>query len=72
MRRAPRLDSVLMAAGVALGLVAAVLFAFGVQPQLPPWVLRLVVYKLAFIGALGLLGAGAALRRRARRRDGVT
>jgi MYXO-CTERM domain-containing protein len=55
-----------MAAGFVLGMVAAVLFALGVEPHLPPAVLRLVVYKMAFLGALGLFAAGAVLRRRQR------
>jgi hypothetical protein len=58
-----------MAAGFVLGVVAAVLFALGVEPRLPPAVLRLVVYKLAFLGALGLFAAGAVIRRRQRRAE---
>ena len=58
-----------MGAGFALGMAAAVLFALGVEPHLPPAMLRLIVYKLAFLGALGLFAAGAVIRRRQRREE---
>ena len=71
MMRRVSLGSALMVAGLALGLAAAILFALGVEPRIPPALLRLAVYKLAFLGAVGLLGAGAVLRRRARRTRGA-
>lgn len=67
MRRST-IAALLLGMGVAVGLAAAVALALGLEPpHLSPFLYRVVVYKLAFIAALGLIAAGAALRRWARR-----
>jgi hypothetical protein len=49
--------------GVLVGALAAVGFVADIVPDLPPAVLKLVIYKLTFIGGLGLIVFGAFLRR---------
>ncbi len=56
-----------MGAGLALGAVAVLGYAFDIVPELPPEVLKLVLYKLVGIGAFGLIVFGALLGRLSRR-----
>jgi hypothetical protein len=53
--------------GLAVGTVTALALAFGVVPRLSPFMVKVVIYKLAFFGAAALLVAGAVLRRWARK-----
>jgi hypothetical protein len=53
--------------GVLVGALAAVGYVADIVPDLPPAVLKLVIYKLTFIGGLGLVVFGAFLRRIASR-----
>jgi hypothetical protein len=51
-----------------VGVVAVVALLFGIEPgRLPPFLVKVALYKLAFIAAAGLLVAGALVGRRARR-----
>lgn len=69
MRRTT-LATLLLGGGLLLGLAAAVGLALGAgPPRLSPFMLKVVMYKLAFIAALGLITAGAFVRRWARRSD---
>jgi hypothetical protein len=65
-----RIASVLMALGVAIGVVdgGAILFHIGLAGV--PWLVNVALAKLGFIAALGLLGGGAVAGRLSRRREG--
>jgi hypothetical protein len=67
MMRRIRLANAFLYAGLVVGLVTAAALAFDVVPRLSPFMMKVVIYKLAFIGAAVLLAAGAILRRWARR-----
>jgi uncharacterized membrane protein YedE/YeeE len=58
-----RFGDFLIGFGLVVGIGAVVGYESGLIPNLPPAVLKLVIYKLAFIGALGLFAAGALMRR---------
>lgn len=59
----------LLILGVLVGSAAAVALALGLRvDQLPPWMITVGMYKLAFIAAGGLFVAGAVLGRAARKR----
>jgi len=66
MRR-DTLGSALLILGLLVGLAAAAGLAAGVEPRLSPFMLKVVVFKLSFVAAAGLLVAGAAIRRAGRR-----
>jgi hypothetical protein len=67
--RTTRLGTVLLFLGLAVGVVAGGALLLDFRPsRLPAALLDLVAYKLAFIAALGLIAAGAIVRRGARRR----
>jgi len=66
MRRI-QVANVFLVTGLAVGVVAGLALAFGIVPRLSPFMMKVVIYKLSFIGAAGLLAAGAVLRRWARR-----
>ena len=57
--------------GATIGALAVIVWATGWMPSLPPWLVRLAVLKLTFIGAAGFLAAGALLGRRARPEEGT-
>ena len=57
--------------GLVVGLVTALALALDVVPRLSPFMVKVVIFKLAFIGAAVLLAAGATLRRWARRDEPV-
>jgi len=63
-----RFGDVLLALGLVVGIGSVVGYELDIIPTLPPEVLKLVIYKLAFIGGLGLLAAGALVRRLASHR----
>ena len=58
-------------AGLVVGVIAAVALALDVVPRLSPFMMKVVIFKLAFIGAAVLLVAGAILHRWARRDEGT-
>jgi hypothetical protein len=68
--RALTISKALLLLGALVGVAAGVALAFGVRlDQLPPWMITVGMYKLAFIAAGGLLVAGALLGRAARSRQ---
>lgn len=64
-----RLSSLFTTGGVILGSVAILGFALDLMPSLSAPVLKLVIYKLTFIGALGLVFFGAIMGRLARSQE---
>lgn len=58
----------LLVLGALVGGLAGLALALGFRlDQLPPWMITVGMYKLAFIAAAGLFIAGAVLGRAARR-----
>lgn len=53
----------LIVAGLAVAVLGAVAVAFGLHAALPPDLLKVAAYKMVGIAALGLIVAGAAVRR---------
>jgi hypothetical protein len=64
-----RIANMLMALGVAVGVVdaCAIFFHFGFAGV--PWLVNVALAKLGLVAALGLLGGGAVAGRLARRRE---
>lgn len=62
-----RLGDTLLALGALIGIGAIVGYELDFIPTLPPVMLKLVIYKLIFAGGIGLLVAGAFIRRLALR-----
>jgi uncharacterized membrane protein YedE/YeeE len=62
-----RFGDILLGLGLVFGIGAIVGYELDIIPTLPPAVLKLVLYKLIFVGGLGLLVAGAFIRRLANR-----
>lgn len=62
-----RIGNLLLGLGLVVGIGAIVGYEMDIIPSLPPAVLKLVMYKLIFVGGVGLLVAGAFLRRLANR-----
>ena len=58
-----RLSNFFTVTGVVVGSIAIIGYAFDLVPELPESVLKLVIYKLTFIGALGLVIFGAIIGR---------
>jgi vacuolar-type H+-ATPase subunit I/STV1 len=58
-----RFGDALLVLGLVVGLGSIVGYQLDIIPTLPPALLKLVLYKLIFVGALGLLVAGAIIRR---------
>lgn len=58
-----RFGDLLLALGLVVGIGAIVGYELDIIPPLPPAVLKLVLYKLIFVGGVGLLVAGALIRR---------
>lgn len=72
MRRG-RFGGFLLATGAAVGAAAVVGLMLGFEPsRLPPALLDIAAYKLAFLAAGGLLAAGAIIRRRANRGEAAS
>ncbi len=68
--RASAISKALLLVGAVVGAATGVALALGVRlDRLPPWVITVGMYKLAFIAAGGLLVAGALLGRAARRKS---
>ena len=62
-----RFGDLLLGIGLVVGIGAIVGYELDIIPPLPPAVLKLVLYKLIFVGGLGLLVVGALIRRLASR-----
>jgi hypothetical protein len=62
-----RVGDALLALGAVIGIGSIVGYELDFIPALPPAVLKLVIYKLIFAGGIGLLVAGAFIRRLALR-----
>jgi len=62
-----RVGDALLALGAVVGIGSIVGYELDFIPTLPPAVLKLVIYKLIFVGGIGLLVAGAFIRRLALR-----
>jgi len=62
-----RIGDALLVLGLVVGAGAVVGYQLDIIPNLPPAILKLVLYKLTFVGGLGLLVAGAFVRRAANR-----
>lgn len=62
-----RFGDLLLGLGLIVGIGAIVGYELDIIPPLPPAVLKLVLYKLIFVGGVGLLIAGALIRRLATR-----
>lgn len=61
-------STLLLILGALVGGLAGLAMALGLRlDQLPPWMITVGMYKLAFIAAAGLFIAGAVLGRAARR-----
>jgi len=58
---------ILLGLGLIVGIGAIVGYQLDIIPTLPPIVLKLVLYKPIFLGGVGLLVAGAFIRRLANR-----
>jgi hypothetical protein len=62
--RTGRLGGVLLGIGAAVGVAAVVGLVVGFEPaRLPPALINIAVYKLTAAAAIGLLAAGAIIRR---------
>ena len=62
-----RVGGILIALGAVVGIGSIIGYELDFIPTLPPAVLKIVIYKLIFVGGLGLLVAGAFIRRLALR-----
>src|SRR5687767_991879 len=58
------LSRLLVATGAVVAIAAGIAMTVGWEPRLSPFMLKLVFYKLSFIGAAGLIAAGAVIGRR--------
>jgi hypothetical protein len=61
--------AVFMALGLLVGIALSAFLLTGGTAFGLTWILSLVVTKLTFLGAMGLIGVGAVLRRIDRRRE---
>ena len=64
-----KLGRALMALGATVGIASVVIATLEVSINLPDWMVRVAMIKLAFIAAGGLLAAGAFLGRHAKGRE---
>ena len=62
-----RFGDLLLGLGLVFGIGAIIGYELDIIPTIPPAVLKLVLYKLIFVGGVGLLVAGAFIRRLANR-----
>lgn len=65
--RLSSIGTILLGTGTAVAILGAAVIGIGVRVDLPPAVQTLIFFKLLFIGAAGLIVAGAVLGRLARR-----
>ncbi|MDQ6886039.1 MAG: hypothetical protein M3068_01965 [Gemmatimonadota bacterium] len=64
----PAVGTTLIMAGAGVGMVGALAYVSGIQVQLSPALVSLLLAKATFAAAGGLMVAGAVLRRRALQR----
>ncbi|MDQ2768714.1 MAG: hypothetical protein M3Y30_16355 [Gemmatimonadota bacterium] len=70
--RSARLSTLLRLGGLFVGVATILALVLGVEPaRIAPFLVKVALYKLAFIAALGLLVAGGVVGRRENSR-GVT
>ena len=63
-----KLSRILLILGATIGIVGVGVWAIDARfLNLPDWMIRVAMVKLTFLGAAGLLGAGALLGRHAKR-----
>ena len=62
-----KLSRILLILGATIGIVGIGVWAIELRVNLPDWMIRVAMVKLALLGAAGLLGAGAVLGRHAKR-----
>jgi len=61
-----KLSRALLLLGATVGVVGVVMSALEVPLNLPDWMVRVAMLKLAFVAAAGLLAAGALVGRHAK------
>jgi hypothetical protein len=59
----------LMLLGVSVGVLSVAVAALDMQVNLPDWMVRVAMIKLAFVASAGLLAAGALVGRHAKSRS---
>jgi hypothetical protein len=64
-----RIANLLMALGLAVGVVDACAIFFHIGLAGVPWFVNVALAKLGFVAALGLLGGGAVVGRISRRQE---
>ena len=62
-----KLSRVLLIMGATLGIAAIVAMAVDLRVNIPDWMMKVAMIKLALVGAAGLLATGAVLGRHANR-----
>jgi hypothetical protein len=71
--RLTTLSKALLVLGVVVGSAAGLALALGLRAdQIPSWMITIGMYKLAFIGAVGLFVVGALVGRAATREQSLT
>ena len=63
-----KLSRLLLLLGAAIGIGTVVVWGLEMRINLPDWMIRVAMIKLALAGSLGLLAAGAMLGRHAKSR----
>ena len=58
------LSQLLVGVGAVVAVATGVAMTVGWEPRLSPFMLKVVFYKLSFIGAAGLIAVGAIIGRR--------
>ena len=61
-----RIARVLMVMGAGIGMLNIGVWALDVQVNVPDWMIRIAMFKLAAIASVGLLAAGALVGRHAK------
>ena len=69
MKQTSRIARALMGLGVTIGISAASLATLDIQLNLPDWLVKVAMIKVAFLGSFGLLALGALIGRHARTRS---
>jgi hypothetical protein len=64
-----RISRLFLLLGAAVGLMSVVVWTLELRINLPDWMIRVAMLKLAFLASAGLLAAGAILGRRAKAND---
>lgn len=61
-----RVARTLMLMGAGIGVLSVAVWALDVQVNVPDWMIRVAMFKLAAIASVGLLAAGALVGRHAK------